>query len=121
MTEVTAKLPKLEKEATVLVDLGENCEDAVARFGAEVVFSNYLANTKVDVQAGIRRYINAGLDQAAIQAKFDNYKPGVTMDRVVDPVAAMAAKMQKMTPEEQEAAFAELRRKIEAGGAKKAE
>jgi hypothetical protein len=112
MTEVSAKAPKVEKEATIIVDLGENVEDAIARFGAEVVFSNYLANAKIGVQSGIRRYLEAGLDAGAVQAKFENYKPGVTLDRVVDPIAAMAAKMQKMTPEEREAAFAALRAKL---------
>ncbi len=112
MVEVTAKDGKDGKEATIMVDLGENCEDAVARFGGEVVFSNYLANTKVSVQAAIRRYIRAGLKDNEIQSKFENYRPGATLDRVVDPVAAMAAKMLKMTPEEREAAFAALRAKL---------
>lgn len=114
MVEVTAKVPKLSKEATVLVDLGDNGADAIAKFGDEVVFSNYLANSKVGIQSGIRRCIEAGLNANDIQAKFDSYRPGVTMDRVVDPVAALAAKLSKMTPEEQEAAFAELRAKIAA-------
>jgi hypothetical protein len=116
MIEVSAKAPKISKEATVLVDLGENAADAIARFGEEVVFSNYLANVKIGVQSGIRRYLEAGLDGNAIQAKFDSFKPGVTLDRVVDPIAAMAAKLSKMTPEEREAAFAALRAKIEAAG-----
>jgi len=113
--EVKAKDGKDEgaKEAAVLVDLGENAQDAIDRFGADVVFSNYIANVKIGVQAGIRRYLKAGLDVAGIQAKFDNFKPGVTMDRVVDPIAALAHKMATMTPEEREAAFAALRARIE--------
>ena len=116
MTEVKAKDGKDGKEATVLVDLGENLEDATSRFGAEVVFSNYLANVKIGVQSGIRRYIKAGLDDDAIQTKFDAYKPGVTLDRVIDPIAAMAAKLVKMTPEERKEAFAALKAKIAAAG-----
>lgn len=112
MVEVTAKAPKLDKEATVLVDLGENAADAIARFGEDVVFSNYIANVKIGVQSGIRRYIEAGLSPEDIQAKFDNFKPGTTMDRVVDPIAALAAKMSKMTPEEREEAFNKLKAKI---------
>ena len=116
MTEVKAKDGKDGREATVLVDLGESVEDAISRFGGEVVFSNYLANVKIGVQSGIRRYIKAGLADADIQVKFDNYKPGVTMDRVIDPIAAMAAKMLKMTAEEREEAFAVLKAKIAAAG-----
>lgn len=113
MVEVTAKAPKVEKEATIMVDLGDNVQDAIARFGEDVVFSNYLASVKINVQSAIRRYLEAGLDANAIQAKFENYKPGVTMDRVVDPIAALAAKLAKMTPEEREDAFAKLRAKLE--------
>jgi hypothetical protein len=113
MIEVSAKAPKLEKEATILVDLGDSVEDAIARFGGDVVFSNYQANVKITVQSAIRRYLEAGLDQDAIQTKFENYKPGITLERVVDPIAAMAAKLQKMTPEEREEAFAALRAKLE--------
>jgi hypothetical protein len=114
MTEVTAKAPKLDKEATVLVDLGENVEDAIARFGAEVVFSNYLANVKIGVQSAIRRYLEANIAANDIQAKFDTFKPGVTLDRVVDPVASLANKLKTMSPEEQEAIFASLRAKLSA-------
>jgi hypothetical protein len=112
MTEVTAKDGKDGKSATVLVDLGENMADAAERFGEAVVFSNYLANVKIGVQSNIRRYIKAGLDDNAIQAKFEAYKPGVTLDRVVDPTAAIAKQLDGKTPEEMEAFFEALRAKI---------
>lgn len=112
MTEVKARDGKEGKEATIIVDLGDNLTDASTKFGEEVVFSNYLANAKISVQSGIRRYIKAGLDNDAIQAKFDTYKPGVTIDRVVDPIATLAAKLMKMSPEEREVAFASLRAKL---------
>jgi hypothetical protein len=115
--EVTAKAPKIEKEATIVVDAGENLQDARDRFGDEVVFSNYLANIKIGVQSGIRRYLEAGLSQEAIQEKFSNWKPGVTMDRVVDPVATLASRFAKMTPEEQAAAFKELKNRLAGGQA----
>lgn len=114
MIEVSAKAPKVGKEATIMVDLGDNVQDAIDRFGDEVVFSNYQANVKITVQGGIRRYLESGLSQDEIQAKFDGYKPGVTLERVVDPVAALASKFAKMSPEEQAAAFADLKAKLEA-------
>jgi hypothetical protein len=112
MVEVTAKDGKDGKSATVLVDLGDSLPDATSRFGDEVIMSNYIANVKITVQSAIRRYIKAGLDDDAIQAKFDNYRPGVTLDRVVDPIAALANKMAKMTAEEREQAFAALKAKL---------
>lgn len=115
--EVTAKAPKIEKEATIVVDCGENLQDAISRFGEEVVFSNYLANVKISCQSGIRRYLEAGLSQEAIQEKFDGYKPGVTLERVVDPVATLASRFAKMTPEEQAAAFDELKNRLAGGQA----
>lgn len=113
LVEVKAKSPKKEREAAVMVDLGENVQDAIDRFGADVVFSNYIANVKIGVQSGIRRYIENDMSDEDIQAKFDTFKPGVTMDRVVDPIAALAKKMAAMSDEERETAFAELRKKIE--------
>lgn len=112
MVEVTAKAPKVEKEATISVDLGENVQDAIARFGEEVVFSNYIANVKIGVQSGIRRYLEAGKTTEEIQQAYDSWKPGATMDRVVDPVAALAKKMSTMTAEEQAAMFEQLRAKL---------
>lgn len=112
MVEVKAKTPKTGKEAAIMVDLGENMQDAADRFGADVIFSNYLANVKIGIQSGIRRYLEAGKSQQEIQQMFSNYKPGVTMDRVVDPIAALARKMAAATPEEQAAMFEELKKKL---------
>jgi hypothetical protein len=112
MVEVTAKAPKVEKEATVMVDLGENVQDAIDRFGADVVFSNYIANVKIGVQSNIRRYLEAGLDQDAIQEKLNSFKPGVTMERNVDPFSAMVNKLKAMTDEERLAKLAELKEKL---------
>ena len=117
MIEVSAKAPKVDKEAKILVDLGDNLDDAVARFGEDVVFSNYQANVKITVQGGIRRYLEAGKTQEEIQSLFEGYKPGVTLERVVDPVAALASKFAKMSPEEQAQAFADLKAKLEAAAA----
>ena len=112
MTEVSAKAPKVSKEATIIVDLGEDVDDAIARFGKDVVFSNYLANVKIGVQSGIRRYLEAGKTQDEVQAAFATYKPGATLDRVVDPLASLAKKMESMSAEEQEDIFAKLREKL---------
>lgn len=109
--EVKAKTPKTGKEAAILVDLGENATNAISLFGDAVVFSNYLANQKVHIQAGMRRYLDAGKSQDEIQKLFDSYRPGVTMDRVVDPVAALANRLAKLPPEEQIAMIEELRKK----------
>jgi len=114
--EVKAKTPKTGKEATILVDLGENAVDAIERFGDAVVFSNYIANQKVNVQAGMRRHLDAGKSQAEIQTVYDTYKPGVTMDRVVDPMVTLANRLSKLSEEDQLKAIEELKARVVRGG-----
>jgi hypothetical protein len=117
MTKVKAKAPKVEKEAEIMVDLGENLEDATSRFGAEVVFSNYLSNVVIGVQAGIRRYLDKGKTVEEIQGIFNTYKPGTTLERVVDPMALIAKQMEGKSEEEMNAFFEKLRAKIHGGQA----
>lgn len=55
--EVTAQLGKDEDSptATVVYDFGDNLDEAVERFGAEVVFSRFKSAAVIDLQALIRR------------------------------------------------------------------
>lgn len=114
MTEVKAKAPKVNKEAAVTVDLGVDAQDAITRFGDKVVFSNYLANAVIGVQSAIRRYLEKGKTQEEIQAIMNTYKPGVTLERVIDPLSALANQMENKSDEEMEAIFEQLKAKIAA-------
>ena len=100
------------KEATVFVDIGEDLEDAIKRFGEAVVLSNFQASATITAQAAVRRYLTANKSQEEIVKLMAAWKPGVTIQRVSDPVAAFKAKFAGMTPEEQIAALNDLKKDI---------
>ena len=101
---VTAK--KDGKEATVNFDFGTDLADAVEKFTAEVVFSRYRAAGKIDLQSIMRRFLDAGKN---CQELLTIWKPGVTLERVVDPKATVKNAFAKMSPEEKTAFIAELK------------
>ena len=106
--EVTAN--KGSKSLTVSYDFGDNLQDAIAKFGEDVVFSNMQQSMKISLQALIRRGFDKGLDDAAIVAQAATWKPGVASQRVADPVATITAKWAALDPE----ARAELLKKLKA-------
>jgi hypothetical protein len=75
---------------SVEYDFGDNLDDAVDLCGADVVYSQYKANAKVALQGIIRAKMKAGLDNDAIQAVCDAWKPGMVAERTaVDPATAI--------------------------------
>ncbi len=108
MVSISAKAPKVDKEATVNVDLGNDVQDAINKFGAEVVFSNFKANAVITAQSNIRRYLEKGMGQEEIQAKLSAWKPGVAMDRTVDPKAAIMSKFAGLSAEDKKAILEKL-------------
>ena len=110
MNEITANksVDGDERTATVVTDLGENLTDAVGKFGEDVVFSNYKRAVTITAQAAIRRMLEQNLDQDTITNKMSSWKPGVALDRSVDPVAALKAKMSTMSKAEKKALLEEL-------------
>lgn len=102
MKQVTARSPKFERETTVNVNYGENCDESVEMFGAEAVNSNAFANGVVTIQAGIRSGHKAGLSDEAIQKKYDDWKLGVAIAKTggAITVEAMLAKTKTMTEDE---------------------
>lgn len=84
--------------ASVEYDFGDNLDEAVTLFGAEVVFSRFKAASIVDLQALIRRHLEGETPktQAEIQALATEWKPGV------------ASRKRKSTKEKAEELFANL-------------
>lgn len=113
LTEITAT-KEVEGEkitATIAKDLGEDINDAVKKFGPEVVHSNFKSAAKITAQAAIRRYIEANKTQEEIAILMEPWKPGVAIDRVIDPVAALVGRWDSYSPEEQQAILAKLKTK----------
>ena len=113
MSEVEIKAKKKigdeEIEAVISLDLGEDLEDAITKFGEGVVFSNFQASAKITAQAAMRRYMDAKKSPEEITVLMAEWKPGVTVKRTKDPVADFKAKFAAMNAEEQKAAIAELK------------
>ena len=92
------KVGEEEKTGTVAFDFGNDLNDAVEKFGAEVVFSNYVQSAKIALQALIRARLDKG---ANVEELAEIWKPGVTLERSpVDVLAQAKAKFQKMSQEE---------------------
>lgn len=101
MIEVTAKVPKAGNAVvTAIVDLGENLQDAVARFGEQVVFSNYQANVKITAQSRMRSLKEKGKSDDEIAAEMAKFVPGVSAERTIDPVAMILGRADKMSEDD---------------------
>ena len=93
--EVSAKktVNDVDVEATINYDFGENLEEMVDLFNENVTFSNARAQMKVKLQAVMRLRLAAGQDCSDLPSI---YKPGVSSERIVDPIAAAKAKYATM-------------------------
>ena len=110
MNEITATktIDGEDKSATIVTDLGDDLRDAVSKFGEEVVFTNYKRAVTVTAQASIRRMLENNLDEKAIADKMAGWKPGIALDRSVDPVAALKARMSTMSDADKRALLDQL-------------
>ena len=80
--KVTAKLKNPPEgvspnPVTIEYDFGDNLRELVAKFGEEVVYNRAKAAFIIDLQAAIRRHIQAGKKQKEIQKELANWKPGM--------------------------------------------
>jgi hypothetical protein len=114
MATINCKAPKAgNREGSYTYDFGADLESAQIMFGDAVVFSQYLAASKVDVQALIRRHMEAGKTDEEIQTYLDTYKLGVKAERVAaDPLAAFLNKFPTMSAEEQADIISKLQAKL---------
>ncbi len=107
MIDVTAK--KDGKEATIQYDFGNDLDDAVAKFGKDVVFSNFVQSAKITLQSIVRRYLVTDGD---IQGLTTTWKPGMQMQRTSVPArVAIISEFKNMSPEEKKAFLIDLKGK----------
>jgi hypothetical protein len=113
VNEITAtkKIGDVEKTSTIQCDFGGSLKTAVEKFGEEVVYSNFVRSAVITAQAAMRRFLEDGKAQEEILAKMAGWRPGVPLERVVDPVASFMARFTAASPEEQEKLLADLRAK----------
>ena len=100
--EVSAKKEGFD-EVTVTYDFGVNLDAMRALVGDDVVFTNARANFKITLQGLIRRYLAAGKSAAEIAETVAGWKPGMQMERTVDPLGAARRAMSGMSDEDKTA------------------
>ena len=108
--EVTAN--KGSRSATVSYDFGENLQDAVAKFGEEVVFTNMQQSMKISLQALLRRGFDKGQSDEEIAAAAGAWKPGVASQRTTDPVSAITAKWATLPADKKAELLAALKQQM---------
>ena len=111
----TAKAGDQELEVTVDYDFGDNLQDAVERFGEDVVFNEFKANARVKLQSGMRgkAFVKdedgnvSPADPKVLQEWADSYKPGTgrTRKSTEDKILELTS---KMTDEEFQAFLAKI-------------
>jgi hypothetical protein len=99
--KATFKKGDEDKEFVVAYDFGGNLEAAKAKFGEAVVYDNFVRSGKITIQAAIRRWAAAGLDEATIAEKVNTIVLGVPAERVVDPIAATLSRFASLDADAQ--------------------
>lgn len=106
------------RSITLTYEFGANLDDAVAKFGAEVVYGAFVKAAKINLQAYIRRLMNSENppDDAGIIAEVEKWKPGTRQPRVGgDIVAKITAQLAKLPPEQRKEKAQALLEKLMAG------
>ncbi len=102
------KATKGEREVTISKELGADCQGAIALFGEKVVYTNFKKAAKIAAQNIMRRYLDNGMPNEEIIAKMSGWNPGVSMERVSDPVASLLGKFASLSPEAKEGILEKL-------------
>lgn len=110
---VKATVPKKDNAEVevILESIGDDLDQAIELVGKEVVFTNYRKSAIITAQAAIRRFKEKGSTDEEIQSKMSAWKPGVALERVVDPMAVVMNKAAAMSAEELEAFITAIREK----------
>ena len=99
--KATKKINDVDKVAAVAYDFGATLEESVEKFGSDVVFTNFKRTAVITAQAAIRRMLEGGKSEEEIISAMSSWKPGVALERTVDPVASLVGKWDSYSPEEQ--------------------
>jgi len=106
MATVSCKNPSVEREISVDYSFGATLEEATELFGAEVVFSGFVADAKVGLQAFVRARLGKTEEEymtdEQIVAEAEAWKPG-QRKQAADPMAKLQALLGKLSPEQRAA------------------
>jgi len=106
MATVSCKNPSVERDLSIDYNFGATLEEAVEMFGAEVVFSGFVADAKVGLQAYVRARLGKTdeefMTDEQIIAEAEAWKPG-QRKQAADPMAKLQALLAKLSPEQRAA------------------
>ena len=115
--QVSAKLSEKKggRSATVEFDFGENLQKSLELFGEDAVYAGFKASAKIDLQAFMRRLLEAEnedgtlkFEDAQIGIECKAFTPGTKTRETKSLMERMISLAGKMTPQEKEAFLAEL-------------
>ena len=72
--KVEASLPKEDKSAVIEYDFGENVDEAVEKFGEEIVFAHFKGSAVIALQGRMRSLLKAGKN---VVEELKEWKPGI--------------------------------------------
>lgn len=85
------------REISVDYDFGDNLQDAVAKFGEDVVFSQFNRNAVIALQGFVRGKLRSEVADEEIHRLVESWKPGVAQrsgkpksEKVLDMFASMS-------------------------------
>ncbi len=104
-----------DRVGTVNYDFGDNIDEAVEKFTAEVVYKRFMAASIVDLQGLVRRGLSGDEPKKAdaLQTSADEWKPGISKPRVSKQEKALAA-LEDLSAEDKKAFIKELQASLKA-------
>lgn len=97
--------------AEVTYDFGGTVEAAIEKFGADVVYANFVRAATITAQSVMRRLLETGKNAEEIAQTMAEWKPGVAFKRSADPVSSVLSKFSSLSPEEQKALIKQLQKR----------
>ncbi len=89
-----------EKTACVEYDFGDSIQDAIEKFGEDVVFSNFKQAATISLQSRIRSWVQAGKEGDDLQEEASNWKPGMRTVSRKSPTEKLKDLLAGKSPEE---------------------
>jgi hypothetical protein len=109
--KIETNAPKTDRSLEVEYDFGDTCAEAIAKFGEEVVFSNFKQSVVISLQGLVRRYLEKKDDKHIsdedIITKVAAWKPGVAAARTGENIQEKALKAFATMSAEDKASFIE--------------
>lgn len=116
-TKVEAKLSTSDRVFSTDYDFGDNLDEAVAKFGAETVYTKFKQSSIIDLQSVIRRHL-AGTENKdgtvtektddEIRAAIADWEPGSKTVVRKSPLEKAREQLGKLSDEEKAALLAQL-------------